>query len=364
MLNTFKQNRKNEQQEQNEDSLSDKNDIELLPNDQNQLSFGHNFIKQDINNNNQKKELQNETLDKLTFNIKNFSDNYVTKIEYNKLKDENFLLKTKISENENLISNYKKQIQQLQEKNNKEISLYQKKTESFKIYMQLMYNFFLTLSNNILPELNINKEFDEFELISPEDFNIKLNLIKNFIFNNETQNKQDENLNNTSFNQNMYNNNNSNEINIVDNDQNINLNLNNYGYDYNEINRGEYIEDEENNNRINMSDSRQIIQNLEKQVNSLEKELNYGNLNDNRNIINRNNIQNLVDERNLVIESIINNNKSKKNNINKNSRSKSKKKRKNTGGGGTYKDKKITDNNTEMKKNKAGVKNKKISGKS
>ena len=381
MLNTFKQNRKNEQKRENDDLLNDNNEIELLPNDQDQLSFGQKYIKQNSNYTDRNKkinEFQNATLDKLTSNIKNFSENYVTKIEFNKLKDENFLLKTKITENENLMSNYKKQIQELQEKNNREISLYQKKIESFKVYMKLMHNFFLALSNNILPDLNINNEFDEFELIPPEDFNIKLSLIKDFIFNNETQNIQNENFNNENFNQNVYNNNNNNnnnEINIIENDnnndQNNNQNFNNYNNysnynnDYNDYNEGEYLGEEENSNRINISDSRQMIQNLEKKVNSLEKELNYGNLNNNRNVINRNNIQNLVDERNLVIESIINNNKFKKNNVSKNSRSKSNKKRKNTGREVvSNRGRKIIDTNIGTKKNKTGVKNKKNSGKS
>ena len=46
---------KNNQKEHNDDSLNNNNEIELVQNEQNELSFSHRYIKKVSNNDDQKK---------------------------------------------------------------------------------------------------------------------------------------------------------------------------------------------------------------------------------------------------------------------------------------------------------------------
>ena len=403
MLNDFnnhRSNRKNKisnivNEEENIDSLNN-NNIDLIDSlKSNQLNISNNYnknLKEYINDENNMNYKNFENIN--YYNSNNNSYDY--KQEINKIKQENIILKAKMSENELVINQYKKTINTLKNDHSKEIKKFQNHINVLNNFILIIYKFFDDISNNYLHELNFNYNYnDNFELIDINEFQENINIIEKYI--SSMNNHIIESNNNKNFNSFQVNerisiekkqNNNPqkeneiqiNSLNIEQEKSSINNEIKNqriyndnhlldYNNIYNEYNENtmEKFPDENNNIIYSQSESEsinnfgliQLYKNLENKFDLLEKEIEEGkrkkyeylneqdkkfNNNKNNNINITNITNDLKYEKNYFLENLYKEEKNKKNKSAKKNNNQIKITRRNIKGG-TDKNKYISENN-------------------
>ena len=235
--------------------------------------------------NNYQKEL-NEYLneEKMEKNPKeeNNNDSNFYKNQINCIKGEIILLKSKISENELIINQYKKTIEELNVKHSEELEVYQNKINELNNYIIAIYKFFNNITTKYIPSLKFYYDNDNsFSLINQNEFNAKLNIIENYI--SSIQNNTKENINyqfnKVDLNQNILQNENQEEISTSKfNEPNS---TNDFIKQSNSNERKNIIEDITNYNSGEFHHNNQqglvnLYKNLEEKFDMLEKEIEAG----------------------------------------------------------------------------------------
>lgn len=110
--------------------------------------------------------------------------NYYKK-EINSIRQQIILLKSKISENELIINDYKNTINVLNSKHSEEINDLNNHINNLNDYILLIYQFFNNCAMKYLPELNFyyDSSKDKFKLIDIKEFQNKLGMIDYYIYN-------------------------------------------------------------------------------------------------------------------------------------------------------------------------------------
>ena len=95
------------------------------------------------------------------------------------------MLKSKLSENELIINDYRNTINVLNSKHTEEINNLNSHINELNNYILLIYQFFNNIAKKYLPELNFNydENQDNFKLIDLNEFKSKLGMIDYYIYN-------------------------------------------------------------------------------------------------------------------------------------------------------------------------------------
>ena len=162
-----------------------------------QINLSQNYKKELNEYNKCLTQNNNEINDKINSNN---NINYYKK-EINNIRQQIVLLKSKISEDELVINDYKNTINVLKEKHDEEINDMNHHINILNDYILLIYQFFNEISKKYLPELNFNYDSNQnqIKLIDINEFQNKLKIIGNYIHttkNRENDLKINEFLNN------------------------------------------------------------------------------------------------------------------------------------------------------------------------
>ena len=274
----------------------------------------------------------NEINDKIN---PNNNINYYKK-ELNSIRQQIILLKSKLSENELIINDYRNTINVLNSKHTEEINNLNSHINEQNNYILLIYQFFNNIAKKYLPELNFNYDAnqDNFKLIDLNEFKSKLGMIDYYIYNlkiNEINSQNIEPINNNKNNE-FLNSNNYNNFEIInaeeeklrmEKEDKRNDIIKNFNNDYiiqklKEENNNSY-----NNDNANESNNLGVIQlykNLENKFDILEKAIEEGKKNKydfvqeeekddelNNNIILTNFSNNIEQEKNIFLEGLYRN---------------------------------------------------------
>ena len=312
--------------------FSSDNNLEL--NDktkEDQINLSNNYHKE---LNEYKKELsQNNNEINNKINPNNNIEYY--KKEINSIRQQIVLLKSKISENELIINDYKNTINNLKEKHAEEIKDANNHINVLNNYIIQVYQFFNNIAKNYLPELNFSFDSNRnnFRLININEFQDKLIMIDKYIFslNDKEKNLQNiELLNNNKINnfQNYEKINAEEEKIRMEKEDNRNLMINNFNNDFiiqklKQANQNMYNNDvKDSNNENNNLGVMQLYKNLENKFDILEKAIeeekrnrydimdeNYedANLNNNNDIILTNLSNKMEKEKNDFLEGLYRN---------------------------------------------------------
>ena len=186
MLNDFNTHRNNAKNTVpnitlDEFCLTNNNDLELNEtNKTEQINLSENYKKE--LNEYTKSLTQNNTEINNKINQNN-NINYYKK-EINTIRQQIILLKSKISENELVINDYKNTINVLNTKHTEEISNLNNHINALNDYILLIYQFFNNIAMRYLPQINF--KFDpsqnQLKLIDINEFQNKLKMIDEYIF--------------------------------------------------------------------------------------------------------------------------------------------------------------------------------------
>ena len=316
----------------------------------NNTEFNETKKKEQINlSQNYKKEL-NEYNKCLTQNNNEINDkinsnnniNYYKK-EINNIRQQIVLLKSKISEDELVINDYKNTINVLKEKHDEEINDMNHHINILNDYILLIYQFFNEISKKYLPELNFNYDSNQnqIKLIDINEFQNKLKIIGNYIHttkNRENDLKINEFLNNNRKENNLNNqaiiNADEEKIRMEKEDKNDNV-LKKFNNDF-IIQKLKEDTDIQFNNDNNMENNNegvmQLYKNLENKFDILEKAIEEGKKNK-YDFINEENKDIDLYNNNIILTNFSNNIEYEKNNFLE----------------GLYKNEKIMENKKEKK---------------
>ena len=338
MLNDFNSHRKNIKQNfhktyDDEFCFSDNNNIELKDTNKiEKINLSQKYQKELDNYNQSLIQNNNEINDKI--NPNNNIDYY--KKELNSIRQQIILLKSKLSENELIINDYRNTINVLNSKHTEEINNLNSHINELNNYILLIYQFFNNIAKKYLPELNFNYDAnqDNFKLIDLNEFKSKLGMIDYYIYNlkiNEINSQNIEPINNNKNNE-FLNSNNYNNFEIInaeeeklrmEKEDKRNDIIKNFNNDYiiqklKEENNNSY-----NNDNANESNNLGVIQlykNLENKFDILEKAIEEGKKNKydfvqeeekddelNNNIILTNFSNNIEQEKNIFLEGLYRN---------------------------------------------------------
>ena len=338
MLNDFNSHRKNIKQNfhktyDDEFCFSDNNNIELKDTNKiEKINLSQKYQKELDNYNQSLMQNNNEINDKIN---PNNNINYYKK-ELNSIRQQIILLKSKLSENELIINDYRNTINVLNSKHTEEINNLNSHINELNNYILLIYQFFNNIAKKYLPELNFNYDAnqDNFKLIDLNEFKSKLGMIDYYIYNlkiNEINSQNIEPINNNKNNE-FLNSNNYNNFEIInaeeeklrmEKEDKRNDIIKNFNNDYiiqklKEENNNSY-----NNDNANESNNLGVIQlykNLENKFDILEKAIEEGKKNKydfvheeekddelNNNIILTNFSNNIEQEKNIFLEGLYRN---------------------------------------------------------
>ena len=338
MLNDFNSHRKNSKQNfhktiDDEFCLSSNNNIELKDTNKiEKINLSQKYQKELDNYNQSLMQNNNEINDKIN---PNNNINYYKK-ELNSIRQQIILLKSKLSENELIINDYRNTINVLNSKHTEEINSLNSHINEQNNYILLIYQFFNNIAKKYLPELNFNYDAnqDNFKLIDLNEFKSKLGMIDYYIYNlksNEINSQNIEPINNNKNNE-FLNSNNYNNFEIInaeeeklrmEKEDKRNDIIKNFNNDYiiqklKEENNNSY-----NNDNANESNNLGVIQlykNLENKFDILEKAIEEGKKNKydfvqkeekddelNNNIILTNFSNNIEQEKNIFLEGLYRN---------------------------------------------------------
>ena len=146
-----------------------------------QINLSENY-KKDLNDYNRAlTQNENEINNKIN---PNNNINYYKK-EINTIRQQIILLKSKISENELIINDYKNTINVLKESHAEEINSLNNHISILNDYILVIYQFFNEISKKYIPSLNFQYDSNqnEFKLIDINEFQNKLRTIGDYIFN-------------------------------------------------------------------------------------------------------------------------------------------------------------------------------------
>ena len=317
----------------------------------NNTEFNETKKKEQINlSQNYKKEL-NEYNKCLTQNNNEINDkinsnnniNYYKK-EINNIRQQIVLLKSKISEDELVINDYKNTINVLKEKHDEEINDMNRHINILNDYILLIYQFFNEISKKYLPELNFNYDSNQnqVKLIDINEFQNKLKIIGNYIHktkNRENDLKINEFLNNNRKENNLNNqaiiNADEEKIRMEKEDKNDNV-LKKFNNDFIIQKLKEDTDIQFNNDNNNMENNNegvlQLYKNLENKFDILEKAIEEGKKNK-YDFINEENKDIDLYNNNIILTNFSNNIEYEKNNFLE----------------GLYKNEKIMENKKEKK---------------
>ena len=338
MLNDFNSHRKNSKQNfhktiDDEFCLSSNNNIELKDtNTIEKINLSQKYQKELDNYNQSLMQNNNEINDKI--NPSN-NINYYKK-ELNSIRQQIILLKSKLSENELIINDYRNTINVLNSKHTEEINNLNSHINELNNYILLIYQFFNNIAKKYLPELNFNYDAnqDNFKLIDLNEFKSKLGMIDYYIYNlkiNEINSQNIEPINNNKNNE-FLNSNNYNNFEIInaeeeklrmEKEDKRNDIIKNFNNDY----IIQKLKEENNNsyNNDNVSETNnlgviQLYKNLENKFDILEKAIEEGKKNKydfvqeeekddelNNNIILTNFSNNIEQEKNIFLEGLYRN---------------------------------------------------------
>jgi len=148
-----------------------------------QINLSDNY-KKDLNDYN-RALTQNENENEINNKINpNNNINYYKK-EINTIRQQIILLKSKISENELIINDYKNTINVLKESHAEEINNLNNHISILNDYILVIYQFFNEISKKYIPSLNFQYDSNqnEFKLIDINEFQNKLRTIGDYMFN-------------------------------------------------------------------------------------------------------------------------------------------------------------------------------------
>lgn len=146
-----------------------------------QINLSENY-KKDLNDYNRAlTQNENEINNKIN---PNNNINYYKK-EINTIRQQIILLKSKISENELIINDYKNTINALKESHAEEINNLNNHISILNDYILIIYQFFNEISKKYIPSLNFQYDSNqnEFKLIDINEFQNKLRTIGDYMFN-------------------------------------------------------------------------------------------------------------------------------------------------------------------------------------
>ena len=338
MLNDFNSHRKNSKQNfhktiDDEFCLSSNNNIELKDTNKiEKINLSQKYQKELDNYNQSLIQNNNEINDKIN---PNNNINYYKK-ELNSIRQQIILLKSKLSENELIINDYRNTINVLNSKHTEEINNLNSHINELNNYILLIYQFFNNIAKKYLPELNFNYDAnqDNFKLIDLNEFKSKLGMIDYYIYNlksNEINSQNIEPINNNKNNE-FLNSNNYNNFEIInaeeeklrmEKEDKRNDIIKNFNNDY----IIQKLKEENNNsyNNDNVSETNnlgviQLYKNLENKFDILEKAIEEGKKNKydfvqeeekddelNNNIILTNFSNNIEQEKNIFLEGLYRN---------------------------------------------------------
>ena len=398
-FNTHRNNAKNKNPKIIDDEFcfTSNNNLEL--NDTNkidQITLLNNY-KNDLNEYNKSLTQNNDEINN-KINPNN-NVNYYKK-EINSIRQQIIILKSKISENELIINDYKNTINVLNTKHTEEINNLNNHINVLNDYILLIYQFFNNIAKKYLPQLNFkfDSNQNQFKLIDINEFQNKLGMIDQYIFDLQNKGKQSQNIeyindnmkNNESLNSKIMNNNknfekiNADEEKIrMEKEDKKNDIIKNFNNDFiiQKLKEDNYnsFENKDYNDENNNLGVIQLYKNLENKFDILEKAIEEGkknrydilnenyediDLNNNNNIILTDYNNNVEQEKNNFLdrlyknENITQNKKEKKNNkkkkkpltkISQNNNIKNKK--------GNYKPSVLVDVNKNKKNSKNDLKN-------
>ena len=338
MLNDFNSHRKNSKQNfhktiDDEFCLSSNNNIELKDTNKiEKINLSQKYQKELDNYNQSLIQNNNEINDKIN---PNNNINYYKK-ELNSIRQQIILLKSKLSENELIINDYRNTINVLNSKHTEEINNLNSHINELNNYILLIYQFFNNIAKKYLPELNFNYDAnqDNFKLIDLSEFKSKLGMIDYYIYNlksNEINSQNIEPINNNKNNE-FLNSNNYNNFEIInaeeeklrmEKEDKRNDIIKNFNNDYIIQKLREEDNNSYNNDNVNETNNLGVIQlykNLENKFDILEKAIEEGKKNKydfvqeeekddelNNNIILTNFSNNIEQEKNIFLEGLYRN---------------------------------------------------------
>ena len=338
MLNDFNSHRKNIKQNfhktyDDEFCFSDNNNIELKDTNKiEKINLSQKYQKELDNYNQSLIQNNNEINDKIN---PNNNINYYKK-ELNSIRQQIILLKSKLSENELIINDYRNTINVLNSKHTEEINNLNSHINELNNYILLIYQFFNNIAKKYLPELNFNYDAnqDNFKLIDLNEFKSKLGMIDYYIYNlksNEINSQNIEPINNNKNNE-FLNSNNYNNFEIINaQEEKLRMEKEDKRNDIIQNFNNDYIikklKEENNNsyNNDNVSETNnlgviQLYKNLENKFDILEKAIEEGKKNKydfvqeeekddelNNNIILTNFSNNIEQEKNIFLEGLYRN---------------------------------------------------------
>ena len=305
-----------------------------------QINLSQNYKKELNEYNKCLTQNNNEINDKINSNN---NINYYKK-EINNIRQQIVLLKSKISEDELVINDYKNTINVLKEKHDEEINDMNHHINILNDYILLIYQFFNEISKKYLPELNFNYDSNQnqIKLIDINEFQNKLKIIGNYIHktkNRENDLKINEFLNNNRKENNLNNqaiiNADEEKIRMEKEDKNDNV-LKKFNNDFIIQKLKEDTDIQFNNDNNNMENNNegvmQLYKNLENKFDILEKAIEEGKKNK-YDFINEENQDIDLYNNNIILTNFSNNIEYEKNNFLE----------------GLYKNEKIMENKKEKK---------------
>ena len=305
-----------------------------------QINLSQNYKKELNEYNKCLTQNNNEINDKINSNN---NINYYKK-EINNIRQQIVLLKSKISEDELVINDYKNTINVLKEKHDEEINDMNHHINILNDYILLIYQFFNEISKKYLPELNFNYDSNQnqIKLIDINEFQNKLKIIGNYIYitkNRENDLKINEFLNNNRKENNLNNqaiiNADEEKIRMEKEDKNDNV-LKKFNNDFIIQKLKEDTDIQFNNDNNNMENNNegvmQLYKNLENKFDILEKAIEEGKKNK-YDFINEENKDIDLYNNNIILTNFSNNIEYEKNNFLE----------------GLYKNEKIMENKKEKK---------------
>ena len=321
--------------------ISSNNNFELNEtNKTEQINLSQNYKKELNEYNKCLTQNNNEINDKINSNN---NINYYKK-EINNIRQQIVLLKSKISEDELVINDYKNTINVLKEKHDEEINDMNHHINILNDYILLIYQFFNEISKKYLPELNFNYDSNQnqIKLIDINEFQNKLKIIGNYIHttkNRENDLKINEFLNNNRKENNLNNqaiiNADEEKIRMEKEDKNDNV-LKKFNNDFIIQKLKEDNDIQFNNDNNNMENNNegvmQLYKNLENKFDILEKAIEEGKKNK-YDFINEENQDIDLYNNNIILTNFSNNIEYEKNNFLE----------------GLYKNEKIMENKKEKK---------------
>ena len=287
-----------------------------------QINLSQNYKKELNEYNKCLTQNNNEINDKINSNN---NINYYKK-EINNIRQQIVLLKSKISEDELVINDYKNTINVLKEKHDEEINDMNHHINILNDYILLIYQFFNEISKKYLPELNFNYDSNQnqIKLIDINEFQNKLKIIGNYIHtskNRENDLKINEFLNNNRKENNLNNqaiiNADEEKIRMEKEDKNDNV-LKKFNNDFIIQKLKEDTDIQFNNDNNNMENNNegvmQLYKNLENKFDILEKAIEEGKKNK-YDFINEENKDIDLYNNNIILTNFSNNIEYEKNNF-------------------------------------------------